>query len=98
MVFAGCSALVTVDLSGVQRHPPHSAGPAAGSSACRCNPEAPRPVIIFQDELRARPRHAGPTGVPVLTEDAAMIASYLAAGQDLGRIAADPTWTRSRLR
>ena len=30
-------------------------------------------LIIFQDELRARPRQAGPAGVPVLTEAAAMI-------------------------
>jgi hypothetical protein len=30
-------------------------------------------LIIFQDELRARPRQAGPAGVPVPTEAAAMI-------------------------
>jgi hypothetical protein len=55
-------------------------------------------LIIFQDELRARPRQAGPTGVPVRTEAAAMIGSYLAAEQDLGRMRPMPTWTRSRPR
>ena len=30
-------------------------------------------LIIFQDELRTRPRQAGPAGVPVLTEAAAML-------------------------
>ena len=54
--------------------------------------------MIFQDEVRARPRQAGPTGVPVLTEAAAMIASCLGAEQDLGRMRPVPAWTRSRLR
>jgi AcrR family transcriptional regulator len=47
------------------------------------------PLITFRDELRARLRQAWPAGVPVLTEAATMIASYLAAERDLGRIAAD---------
>ncbi|MBV9382930.1 MAG: TetR/AcrR family transcriptional regulator [Streptosporangiaceae bacterium] len=46
-------------------------------------------LITFRDDLRARLRQAGVAGVPVLTEATAMIASYLAAERDLGRIAAD---------
>jgi AcrR family transcriptional regulator len=45
-------------------------------------------LIAFRDDLRARLRRAGHAGVPVLTEATAMIASYLAAERDLGRIAA----------
>jgi AcrR family transcriptional regulator len=44
-------------------------------------------LITFQDDLRARLRQAGLTGVPVLTQAAAMIAAYLAAERELGRIA-----------
>ena len=46
-------------------------------------------LLIFRDDLRARLRQARPVGVPVLTEAAVMIASYLTAERDLGRIAAD---------
>jgi AcrR family transcriptional regulator len=46
-------------------------------------------LVIFRDELRARLRQTGPAGIPVLTEATAMIASYLTAERDLGRIAAD---------
>jgi AcrR family transcriptional regulator len=46
-------------------------------------------LITFRDDLRARLRQAGHAGVPLMTEAAAMIASYLAAERDLGRIAAD---------
>ncbi|HZG03754.1 MAG TPA: TetR family transcriptional regulator [Streptomyces sp.] len=46
-------------------------------------------LITFRDDLRARLHRAGSAGVPVLTEATAMIASYLAAERDLGRIAAD---------
>lgn len=46
-------------------------------------------LVIFRDELRARLRQARPTGIPLMTEAAAMIASYLAAERDLGRIPAD---------
>ena len=46
-------------------------------------------LITFRDDLRARLRQAGMTGVPVLAEAAAMIAAYLAAERDVGRIAAD---------
>ena len=46
-------------------------------------------LVISRDDLRARLRQATPAGVPVLTEAAAMIASYLAAERDLGRLAAD---------
>ncbi|MFC4536370.1 TetR family transcriptional regulator [Sphaerisporangium dianthi] len=47
------------------------------------------PLVIFRDELRARLREAWPAGVPVLTEAAIMIASYLSAEQALGRVAED---------
>jgi AcrR family transcriptional regulator len=46
------------------------------------------PLITFRDELRARLRETWPAGVPVLTEGAVMIAEYLAAERDLGRVAA----------
>ncbi|GAB3803220.1 TetR/AcrR family transcriptional regulator [Micromonospora zhanjiangensis] len=46
-------------------------------------------LITFRDELRARLREAWPAGVPVLTEAAIMIAAYLDAERDRGRIAAD---------
>jgi len=46
-------------------------------------------LITFRDDLRARLRRARPAGVPLLTEATAMLASYLAAERDLGRIAAD---------
>jgi AcrR family transcriptional regulator len=47
------------------------------------------PLITFRDELRARLRQTWPAGVPVLTEAATMLAAYLAAERELGRIAAD---------
>jgi AcrR family transcriptional regulator len=46
-------------------------------------------LVIFRDDLRAQLRNVAPTGVPVLTEATAMIASYLTAEQDLGRITPD---------
>lgn len=46
-------------------------------------------LITFRDELRARLRDSWPAGVPVLTEAVNMIAAYLIAERDLGRIAAD---------
>ncbi|MGW7369353.1 TetR/AcrR family transcriptional regulator [Streptomyces sp. NPDC054841] len=46
-------------------------------------------LVTSRDDLRARLRRARPTGVPVLTEAAAMIASYLTAERELGRVAAD---------
>jgi AcrR family transcriptional regulator len=46
-------------------------------------------LITFRDDLRARLRHTTPHGVPLLTEAAAMLAAYLTAERDLGRIAAD---------
>jgi AcrR family transcriptional regulator len=47
------------------------------------------PLITFRDGLRARLRQTWPAGVPVLTEAATMIAAYLGAERELGRIAAD---------
>ncbi|WP_405652028.1 TetR/AcrR family transcriptional regulator [Streptomyces sp. RK9] len=46
-------------------------------------------LVTSRDGLRARLRQSLPTGVPVLTQAAATIASYLAAERDLGRVAAD---------
>jgi AcrR family transcriptional regulator len=46
-------------------------------------------LIISRDNLRARLRQASPSGVPLLAEATAMIASYLTVERDLGRIAAD---------
>jgi AcrR family transcriptional regulator len=46
-------------------------------------------LIISRDNLRARLRQGRPGGIPLLTEAAAMIASYLAAEQERGRVAAD---------
>jgi AcrR family transcriptional regulator len=44
-------------------------------------------LITFRDELRARLRRAFPAGVPVLTEAVGMIADYLTAERERGRIA-----------
>ena len=46
-------------------------------------------LITARDEVRARLRKDVPAGVPVLTEAAIMIAGYLAAERDLGRVSAD---------
>lgn len=47
-------------------------------------------LITFRDDLRARLRAARPAGgIPLLTEAAAMVAAYLAAERDLGRLSAD---------
>ncbi|MCU1647262.1 MAG: TetR family transcriptional regulator [Nocardia sp.] len=46
-------------------------------------------LVIFRDELRARLRQHRPTGVPLLAEATAMIAGYLAAERDLGRVRED---------
>jgi AcrR family transcriptional regulator len=45
-------------------------------------------LVIGRDELRARLRAATGSRLPVLTEAAAMTREYLAAEQDLGRVAA----------
>ncbi|MFG1988518.1 TetR/AcrR family transcriptional regulator [Actinoplanes sp. NPDC048988] len=49
-------------------------------------------LIIARDELRTRLRRHRPTGIPLLTEAAAVLASYLKAEQTEGRLApqADP--------
>jgi AcrR family transcriptional regulator len=46
-------------------------------------------LVTFRDELRARLRETWPAGVPVLTEGAVMIASYLMEERELGRITPD---------
>jgi AcrR family transcriptional regulator len=43
-------------------------------------------LVISRDDLRSRLRKERPTGVPLLTEAAAMIASYLTIERELGRI------------
>jgi len=45
-------------------------------------------LLTFRDGLRARLRAAGAARIPVLTEATAMIATYLAAERDRGRVAA----------
>ncbi|MFF3679625.1 TetR/AcrR family transcriptional regulator [Streptomyces sp. NPDC002120] len=47
-------------------------------------------LVTARDELRARLHRAGSTGVPVLAEATVMIASYLAAERERGRLVADP--------
>lgn len=46
-------------------------------------------LVTARDGLRARLRQAGRVGVPVLREATAMVAGYLGAEQERGRIAAD---------
>ncbi|WP_329520664.1 TetR/AcrR family transcriptional regulator [Spirillospora sp. NBC_01491] len=46
-------------------------------------------LVTSRDDLRARLRQTTPAGIPVLTEATAMIASYLTAERELGRITAD---------
>jgi len=46
-------------------------------------------LITFRDDLRSRLRTTTPTGVPLLSEAAAMLAGYLAAEQALGCLAAE---------
>ncbi|MBA9004171.1 AcrR family transcriptional regulator [Actinomadura cellulosilytica] len=46
-------------------------------------------LVTFRDGLRARLRRTRPTGVPMLTEATAMLAAYLTAERDLGRITPD---------
>jgi AcrR family transcriptional regulator len=43
-------------------------------------------LVISRDGLRARLRQAGSRGVPLLTEATAMLARYLAAERDRGRL------------
>jgi len=45
-------------------------------------------LVIFRDDLRARLRQAGQPGLPLVGQATAMIAAYLRAEQDLGRIVA----------
>jgi len=46
-------------------------------------------LVISRDQLRARLRKAGAARIPLIAEGTAMIASYLTAERDVGRIAAD---------
>jgi AcrR family transcriptional regulator len=47
------------------------------------------PLVSSRDGLRARLRETWPAGVPVLTEAMEMVAAYLAAERDLGRLESD---------
>jgi AcrR family transcriptional regulator len=47
------------------------------------------PLITFRFQLRVRLRRVWPSGVPILTEAVAMIAAYLRAERDQGRLAPD---------
>jgi AcrR family transcriptional regulator len=47
------------------------------------------PLVSSRDGLRARLRETWPAGVPVLTEAMEMVAEYLAAERDLGRLESD---------
>ncbi|WP_406510161.1 TetR/AcrR family transcriptional regulator [Streptomyces sp. NBC_00212] len=46
-------------------------------------------LVVSRDALRTRLRRSTPRGVPLLAEATAMIAEYLGAERDLGRVAAD---------
>jgi AcrR family transcriptional regulator len=46
-------------------------------------------LVIARDELRARLRAATGSRIPLLSESTALVAGYLAAERDLGRIAGD---------
>src|SRR5439155_16337411 len=46
-------------------------------------------LITFRDELRKRLRKTLPAGVPMLTDAVTMIADYLTAERELGRISAE---------
>ncbi|NDZ77812.1 TetR/AcrR family transcriptional regulator [Streptomyces sp. SID10853] len=46
-------------------------------------------LITFRDGLRARLREAGLTGIPLAVQGAAMMAAYLTAERELGRLAGD---------
>jgi len=47
------------------------------------------PLVSSRDGLRERLRETWPAGVPVLTEAMEMVAAYLAAERDLGRLESD---------
>ncbi|MHA4817584.1 TetR/AcrR family transcriptional regulator [Streptomyces aculeolatus] len=46
-------------------------------------------LVVSRDGLRARLRRTRPTGVPLLADAADMLAAYLAAERDRGRLAPD---------
>lgn len=46
-------------------------------------------LITFRDGLRPRLREAGLTGIPLAVQGTAMIAAYLTAERELGRLAGD---------
>ncbi|MFW6691564.1 TetR/AcrR family transcriptional regulator [Streptomyces sp. MAR4 CNX-425] len=46
-------------------------------------------LVVSRDDLRARLRRTRPTGVPLLTDAADVLAGYLTAERDRGRLAPD---------
>jgi AcrR family transcriptional regulator len=46
-------------------------------------------LVIARDEVRARLRAAAGSRIPLVSESTVMVAGYLAAERDLGRVAAD---------
>jgi hypothetical protein len=46
-------------------------------------------LVIIRDELRTRLRAATGARIPLLSESTALVAGYLGAERDLGRVAAD---------
>jgi AcrR family transcriptional regulator len=46
-------------------------------------------LVIARDELRARLRHGGSRGLPLVRETTAMVAAYLTAEQQYGRVTPD---------
>jgi hypothetical protein len=46
-------------------------------------------LVTFRFELRVRLRRAWPSGVPLLSEAVGMVADYLRAEREIGRVAAD---------
>ncbi|MEU5686138.1 TetR/AcrR family transcriptional regulator [Streptomyces venezuelae] len=46
-------------------------------------------LVASRDALRARLRRTTPVGIPLLTEAGAVLAAYLAAERDLGRLVAE---------
>jgi AcrR family transcriptional regulator len=87
--------IATIDRQGADLRAAAGTGSVAGNLAAAL-PELFSPavlalirLVIARDELRDRLRAATGSRIPVVSESAAMIRGYLAAEQDLGRIAAD---------
>jgi AcrR family transcriptional regulator len=87
--------IATIDRQGADLRAAAGTGSVAGNLAAAL-PDLFSPavlalvrLVIARDELRDRLRAATGSRIPVVSESAAMVRGYLAAEQDLGRIAAD---------